>query len=208
MTTKLDIDNFLIEKVEWRGKKIQRWERFRDFSNATIRDEIQAEEAYSHCIMKLYEVLPNPLSESYCYAIIKNFLWLGNAENRYRKKHTLTETFNHRCSNVMEISDLLDEAHNETYSMDFDTFYGQELWKEGKYTDEEIHRLELLRVVAQRLPLWARELWNLTYIQGKTYREIAVLKKIPLGSVSSKQKELKELIAEKLSGLKGNERIY
>ena len=111
MTEKLNIDNFLVEKVEWRGKKIQRWERFMSFSRATHRDPIQAEEAYSHCIMKLYEVLPDPLTESYCYAIIKNFAWLGNAENRYQKKHTLLETFKTSKFKPMQFWDVKEEAN-------------------------------------------------------------------------------------------------
>lgn len=208
MTTKSDIDLFLTELSEYKGKPIQRYKKFIGFSKATHRNSIMAEEAYSQIILKLYEILPDPLTEAYCYTAIKNFSWLGNKENRYQKKHMMVGTFWESTTNALDIFELKQEAEDQTCSSDFVTFYGQELWKEGKYTHEQIRRLESLRVVSQRLPLWARELYDLTYIQGKTYREIAKLKKIPLGSVSSLQKTLKKMIVDHLTGLNGDEIIY
>lgn len=208
MTNKETIDQFLVEWSEWRGKPIQRYKKFIGFSTATHRDPIMAEEAYSQTILKIYEILPDPLSEAYVYTAIKNFSWLGNKENRYQQKHKLVDNLSDPGYNKMTVWNMRMESEDIVCSSDFSTFYGQELWKEGKYSADQIKRLELLRVVAQRLPLWARELYDLTYIQSKTYREIAKLKKIPLGSISSLQKDLKSLIAKHMSELTGDERLY
>lgn len=204
MDDKERIDAFLTEKVEFRGKALRRHEKFLGFAKATYRsNKALAQEAYSQAIFKLYEIMPKELNDGYVYTIIKNYSWLGNRDNRFHKRHVLVEEFWESTTNELEIWEARENAENTVCASDFKTFYGQELWREGVYTADQIHTLEKIRFLVQGFPPWAKVLYDLTYIQQMTYREISKLKKIPLGSISSMQKKLKQMINDGLKGPSG-----
>lgn len=197
MLSKEQKDEFLTSTCNRANPPVTRYEYFQRFSYKIHKDPIAAQEAVSRLILRIYDGSFERLTESYCIKILKNSLFYENDQSRFNKKHCSIEEISN-VDALIDSIDLHDSAERATDCVETETFYGFELHVEGKLTTEEIQQLESIRSSIQRLPLWCRELYDLYYIQGNSFREISRIKKIPLTSIYFKHKEMLVLLRKKL----------